>query len=327
MLCSHTSFLTNSVEVVKAVNMQGGYKAKLSGGVAKRDGEELKTTPIDRFSIATTTTNAVPRNDEKITECATIWSILGFVVTSSHTYLMVAFVVTGREVYTLFYSWLLMPICSMSMAISFLLKPRRTDVGYLSFLYIQYGVFNIAGVLLYLTGYNWAKDKVYVQATASVLYALILILLTKIRSKIAQLSDSDLTYFLSLTLVKGGLIAGVGQLLFLVFGALQCESEAVIEVNALDCRQIWNETLHCNFPCVNNFEKYTCNKTYCESVPEEKCGDANRVLGCSLDAVSNICPNLTQVGETRRCAITLNYASLRARKNNNGDPRKAKYKM
>ena len=48
----------------------------------------------------------------------------------------------------------------------------------------------------------------------------------RFRARVAKLSDADLESFLSNEVIKGGLIVGLGQLLFLAFASIQCESEA-----------------------------------------------------------------------------------------------------
>ena len=50
-----------------------------------------------------------------------------------------------------------------------------------------------------------------------------------VRSRVAKLSDADLSRFLSLSVVKGGLIVGLGQLIFLAFSSVQCLNEASAE--------------------------------------------------------------------------------------------------
>ena len=44
-----------------------------------------------------------------------------------------------------------------------------------------------------------------------------------------MLSDSDLSRFLSMSVIKGGLIVGLGQLIFLAFSSIQCLNEASVE--------------------------------------------------------------------------------------------------
>ena len=54
----------------------------------------------------------------------------------------------------------------------------------------------------------------------------LLALCLKIRAEIAKLSDVDLSNFLSNSVIKVGLVGGFGQLLFLAFSSVECESEA-----------------------------------------------------------------------------------------------------
>ena len=57
----------------------------------------------------------------------------------------------------------------------------------------------------------------------------------RVRSRIARLSDADFSKFLSLSIIIGGLIVGLGQLVFLAFSSIQCVNEATVE--GLDWRE------------------------------------------------------------------------------------------
>ena len=50
-----------------------------------------------------------------------------------------------------------------------------------------------------------------------------------VRTRVAKLSDSDLSDYLSMSVLKGGLLTGLGQILFLSFSAIQCEREINLE--------------------------------------------------------------------------------------------------
>ena len=61
------------------------------------------------------------------------------------------------------------------------------------------------------------------------LYVIALLVALRVRASISKLSDSDLSRFLSMSVIKGGLIIGLGQLVFLAFSSVQCLNEASIE--------------------------------------------------------------------------------------------------
>lgn len=77
---------------------------------------------------------------EDITECGTAWSIIGFILTTSHAVINAVFALTKDDIYCDFYSWVMKPFCFTAMAVSFVLKPKRTDLGYMAFLYFQYTI-------------------------------------------------------------------------------------------------------------------------------------------------------------------------------------------
>ena len=46
------------------------------------------------------------------------------------------------------------------------------------------------------------------------------------RALVAMLSDEDLSEFLSMSVVRGGLIVGLAQMAFLAISSVQCQYEA-----------------------------------------------------------------------------------------------------
>ena len=86
-------------------------------------------------------------NVAHITECATAWSIITFVLTTAHTGFYAALAFTEDRVYTDFYAWVTKPICITAMAVSFMLKPRRRDSAYMTFLNAQYAILTLGSTV------------------------------------------------------------------------------------------------------------------------------------------------------------------------------------
>ena len=72
-----------------------------------------------------------------------VWSFVGFALTTANTGIYAAFALTKDDVYPDFYAWVMKPICLTAMAVSFMLKPRRRDSKYMSFLYAQYAILTL----------------------------------------------------------------------------------------------------------------------------------------------------------------------------------------
>ena len=121
------------------------------------------------------------------------------------------------------------PTCVLAMAISFLLKPRREDLAYRAFLLFQYCQLTFGSEILIMIGFRFDRGEVIQAFITMVLFFIMLLVFWRIRSRVAKLSDADLSEFLSMSVVKDGLIVGLGQLAFLAFSSIQCESEARIE--------------------------------------------------------------------------------------------------
>ena len=183
-------------------------------------------------------------NAQHITECATAWVIVSFVVCSFYTGVFVAFALTGDRIYQEFYSKVLLPTCWTAMAIAFALKPRRSDLPYMAFLSFQYLSCSIGSEILALLGFKWRKDKVLKGFLRSLIWFGMFLVALRARSSIARLSDADLSKFLSMSVIKGGLIVGLGQLIFLAFSSVQCLNEASVEdLNWTECkRSLFSQT-------------------------------------------------------------------------------------
>ena len=165
-------------------------------------------------------------NIEHITKCATTWSVVGFILSISHTATYAAFASTKDEVYIDFYTWVSKPICFTAMAVSFLLKPRRTGFAYIAFLYFQYAILTLGSEIFILTGLNWDHYEIMESSARCLLYAVVLFVAMRVRSRVARLTDADLSNFLSMSAVKGALVVGLSQLVFLAFSSIQCANEA-----------------------------------------------------------------------------------------------------
>ena len=86
-------------------------------------------------------------NVKLITECATTWSIVGFLLSSMVTVYEVSFILTGDKKNKDFYGWIVMPISTSAMAVSFVLKPRKNDLPYKVFLHFQYFFFTFGSLV------------------------------------------------------------------------------------------------------------------------------------------------------------------------------------
>ena len=177
-------------------------------------------------TVAPSTTVPVQNSDKLIIECATTWSVITFTITNIYTGVHVIYSLNGDETIIKFYAWILLPICITVQAISFLLKPRRTDFAYKTFLYLQYFLFIIVPEILTMAGFSWEQHSVLVSFSRCLIWLGLLSFAMQVRARVARLCDEDLSDFLSMSVVRGGLFVGSAQLAFLAFSSVQCRSEA-----------------------------------------------------------------------------------------------------
>ena len=170
--------------------------------------------------------SALGSNVEQITECATAWSVITFAITSLYTGVHVAFAMSKDSTLENFTVWFLTPSCLTAQTISFVLKPRREDFAYKAFLYSQYFFFTIGSEVLFMVGYSWEMRRIIEGSTRCLFWLIFLFFGIQVRLGIARLSDKDLSDFISIKAFKGSLMIGLGQLAFLGFSIVQCQSEA-----------------------------------------------------------------------------------------------------
>ena len=196
--------------------------------LAARTRLSRQNSQVTQVDILTTRlpSTSIDSDVEHITECANMWSIIGFLISSLHFVIYAAFALGGSESLPYFYSWIVKPLSYTAMAISFTLKPRREDYAYKCILHLQYGLLTVGSQVCYVLGTDQRQEKII----SSIMYIFGWLILypicLRVRSSISKLSDDDLTEFLSMIVLKEGLIVGMAQLAFLAFSSLQCSSEA-----------------------------------------------------------------------------------------------------
>ena len=117
-----------------AEKQHGNARAFLSGEEVVGDLVDIPTE--NHVILANPDTN-------HITECANMWAIIGFVVTTTHAGIYLAFAASGDLIYQDFYAWVTKPVSLTVLFISFSLKPRREDFLYKFMLYLQWSIFCI----------------------------------------------------------------------------------------------------------------------------------------------------------------------------------------
>ena len=139
-----------------------------------------------------------------------------------------------------YWMWIILPLPITAIGVSFCLKPRRDDLPYRIFLYLQYFVYAYVSQFLRLIGLHFSTLAIVQSILQCVFYYFLLKFGMKCRSHIAKLSNEELSAFLTQDVVLGGIIIGLGQLAFLMFPTIQCDRNAD---SWRDCKR----TLHSQF--------------------------------------------------------------------------------
>ena len=169
-----------------------------------------------------------PPEEGVIEECSYFYVVLLFLISSFPACLYIYAVAQASSAEDKFYekvdkfwSWTLLPISIMAIALSFGLKPRREDWKYKSLLYFQCLFFLFADRIARLC----FGTLTWYQGLYILIGAALMLLGLKIRSNLAGLPDAEVSEFLTNTLIKEGLLMGLGQLSLLIFSSIQCEGD------------------------------------------------------------------------------------------------------
>jgi len=240
----------------------------------ERNSEETTSTPLPERSSEekTPTSPREPSGPDHVTECATVYSVLMACGTTGYTALYACFALTEdkqEKDYYNFWGWIILPVCFAAMGISFALKPRREDRLYKIGLYLQFFLFAFVSTFFTFVG----KDE-SLQIWQVVLYVLLWMILfiiaMRCRSVIARLSDEVLSNFLTKDVIMRGMLVGLGQLLFLMFGSIQCSKSPKPPANqdceGLDC---CNRTLYSQFGLSSMVALFTIIKLISGVVPKQ----------------------------------------------------------
>ena len=222
----------------KSPSLEGGGKDIIDDDTDVDEEELPDSEPPDSGTtrqVVESSTTGTPSvssasNEAHINEFATTHSLVGFVISNLYTANNVAFALTGDEVYKLFYGWVLLPTCVTALFISFTLKPRRDDLPYLTFISFQYLSFSIGGEILTFAGNKWhnvAEANLLQLLLRCLIWLVLFFVALRVRFRIARLSDADLSIFLSMSVMKGGMIVGIGQLVFLAFSCVNTAAAAM----------------------------------------------------------------------------------------------------
>mmetsp|Transcript_2598 Transcript_2598/g.4916 ORF Transcript_2598/g.4916 Transcript_2598/m.4916 type:complete len:1010 (+) Transcript_2598:83-3112(+) len=170
-----------------------------------------------------------PKDDGVVIQCSMVYSFLTFLITSAYTTLSVRFAMVSKLKLVKFYSWILLPIATTALVLSFALQPRLNSKRHLAFLALQFSTSTWLCEWLTVVGFEWDSEQIFLAVIRSFGWAVTLVLGLRVRARIARLPDKDLSKFLVDKVFSEGFLVGLGQLIFLVFSSIQCDTATMAE--------------------------------------------------------------------------------------------------
>lgn len=143
-------------------NASGSVDNPITSKEEEGDQKEVAPPPLSDSSAAPppdsdSDNNLSPPTTTYVTECATIYSVLMFCLSSSFTLLFAYYAHTGDGKASKFWPKITLPICLMAIGILFCLKPRRKYKKYKAFLILQFVLFSFVVKILTIVGNDPSK--------------------------------------------------------------------------------------------------------------------------------------------------------------------------
>ncbi|GMI03001.1 hypothetical protein TrLO_g8871 [Triparma laevis f. longispina] len=161
----------------------------------------------------------------QIQEGSMLYSCILFVITSTHLFLSARFAIRktrAAEIKVL----LFFPLAVACMCLSFALRPRDTSKRHTALLIVQYSLFSYGSFVCWSLGRRQSgSDLVFFTVTRVVIATCLLMFAFECRRKIASRPDKELANFLATGVLRDGILAGLGQILFLGVESSRCYAD------------------------------------------------------------------------------------------------------
>ncbi|GMH82038.1 hypothetical protein TrST_g3249 [Triparma strigata] len=205
-----------------AVHVVGAFGLAASLACVISEAHLVRSAQKKKFSESTSGALMVDEGKQKVDECAYVFIILSFLLTTVTSVARALFMLLGGEYINTFANSIL-PVAAMSFLLSFFMKPKRVDRPYLYFLYFHFFTFLIFGELASSTGLlvpGYLMEGLFILLRIPV-WCFMFKKALKLRASAAELPPDELSDFLCQTvLLKGS--ASVGPMIFFSFETVSC---------------------------------------------------------------------------------------------------------
>ncbi|GMH61193.1 hypothetical protein TrST_g12761 [Triparma strigata] len=165
---------------------------------------------------------SAPNEERPVSEIDGGHVVISILLTSSYTVLNMSYAVLMQD-WTWIIAFMLMPLASTSMVMSFMMKPKRTDAKYKTFLLLHFLSFTVLSELGTIVGnFRTGHDTYVYSLVLKVPFWVVLWReLSKRRIYAAKLNPAELSSFLcNSVLVKG--LSAMGPIVFFAFETVSC---------------------------------------------------------------------------------------------------------
>ncbi|GMI06977.1 hypothetical protein TrRE_jg5984 [Triparma retinervis] len=131
---------------------------------------------------------------------------------------------TGNKFTGEYIIWMELPLTAFTMFLSMIMQPKRNSRAYLCFITCHYFSYTLLAEVL-RTVFDQSSQQVVISIGRSVLWIAVAYAIMVGRKRISEKSQEDLSYFLTHRVLKEGILAGLAQILFIMFDAVRCDFE------------------------------------------------------------------------------------------------------
>mmetsp|Transcript_21514 Transcript_21514/g.44854 ORF Transcript_21514/g.44854 Transcript_21514/m.44854 type:complete len:972 (-) Transcript_21514:48-2963(-) len=167
---------------------------------------------------------SLPATPAVVSELSSFFVVCGFLVTMVHP-AVCAYTANAKSDYAgTFIIWVELPFTCLTVFLSMIMQPKRDSKGHKIFLAVHYFMYTVLAEILRVM---WEPKIVQITFSImrSVLWTGMFYCIMRMRKMIADMPPLELSNFLTHRVLKEGILAGLSQILFVMFDIVRCDTE------------------------------------------------------------------------------------------------------
>ena len=165
-----------------------------------------------------------PDSNRQVHQIHTFFVAAAFAVTMIHPVLCAYTAITKNDFTGQYVIWMELPFTAFTMFQSMIMQPKRNSRAYLRFVALHYFSYTILAEVL-RTIFDQSRQQIIISVFRSLLWIAVGHAIMVGRKRISEKSPENLSDFLTHRVLKEGILAGLAQILFIMFDSVRCDFE------------------------------------------------------------------------------------------------------